>query len=99
LKWLDRYERQPGEEALIGLILCAGANREKVELLELDKAGIVVAEYWTAMPPKAEFDKENSGNSCSCKRAFRAAQKLLGDNTNVERQIDYFLEPKDDDDE
>ena len=38
LKWLDRYERQDGEEAPIGIILCATANREKVELLEMDKA-------------------------------------------------------------
>jgi len=44
LKWLDRYERQPDEEAPIGIILCATANREKVELLEMDKAGIAVAE-------------------------------------------------------
>jgi len=43
LKWLDRYERQPGEESPIGLILCATASREKIEMLELDKSGITVA--------------------------------------------------------
>jgi hypothetical protein len=56
LKWLDRYERQPGEEAPIGIMLCAAANRVKMELLEMDKAGIAVAEYWTRLPPKAEFE-------------------------------------------
>jgi predicted nuclease of restriction endonuclease-like (RecB) superfamily len=29
LRWLDKYERQPGEEAPIGLILCAGKSEER----------------------------------------------------------------------
>lgn len=57
LKWLDRYERQEGEEAPIGLILCTEASREQVELLEMHKDGIVVAEYWTALPPKRELEQ------------------------------------------
>jgi len=52
LRWLDKYERGPGEEAPIGLILCAGKKQERIELLELDKAGIHVAEYLTALPSK-----------------------------------------------
>ena len=55
LKWLNTYERQPHEEAPIGLILCTEASREQIELLELHKDGIVVAEYWTTLPPKAEL--------------------------------------------
>lgn len=55
LKWLDKHERQAGEEAPIGLILCTEASREQIELLEMHKDGIVVAEYWTALPPKAEL--------------------------------------------
>ena len=31
-------------------------RREQVELLEMHKDGIVVAEYWTALPPKAELE-------------------------------------------
>ena len=58
LKWLNRYERQEGENEPIGLILCAEGNREQIELLEMDKAGIMVAQYWTALPPKAEFEKK-----------------------------------------
>jgi predicted nuclease of restriction endonuclease-like (RecB) superfamily len=57
LKWLDKYERQPGEEAPIGLILCAESSREQVELLEMHKDGITVAEYWTELPPKAELEQ------------------------------------------
>lgn len=56
LRWLDRYERQPGEEAPIGLILCTEASREQVELLEMHKDGIVVAEYWTTLPPKEKLE-------------------------------------------
>jgi predicted nuclease of restriction endonuclease-like (RecB) superfamily len=57
LKWLDRHERQPGEEPPIGLILCAESRREQVELLEMHKDGITVAEYWTELPPKAELER------------------------------------------
>jgi len=58
LKWLNRYERQEDENEPIGLILCAGGNREQIELLEMDRDGIVVAEYWTTLPPKAEFEQK-----------------------------------------
>jgi predicted nuclease of restriction endonuclease-like (RecB) superfamily len=59
LKWLNRYERQEGENEPIGLILCAeGNNREQIELLEIDMDGIMVAEYWTTLPPKAEFEQK-----------------------------------------
>lgn len=33
LNWLDKFERQPGEAAPIGLILCAQAGTEQVELM------------------------------------------------------------------
>ena len=58
LKWLDKHERQPGEEAPIGLILCAESSREQVELLQMHKDGITVAEYWTELPPKAELEQK-----------------------------------------
>lgn len=50
LRWLDRYDRAEGEASPIGLILCAGADREQVELLDLDSAGIRVAEYLSHIP-------------------------------------------------
>jgi len=56
LKWLNRYEKQEGEEKPIGLILCAETSREQVELLEMYKDGIIVAEYWTELPPKKELE-------------------------------------------
>lgn len=56
LKWLNKYERQEGEKEPVGLILCAGSNKEQVELLEMHRDGILVAEYWTEMPPKKELE-------------------------------------------
>lgn len=50
LRWLEKYEMEEGEEMPIGLILCAEGNREQVELLQLDKSGIKLAEYLTSLP-------------------------------------------------
>jgi predicted nuclease of restriction endonuclease-like (RecB) superfamily len=58
LKWLNRYERQDGEDAPVGLILCAESSREQVELLEMHKDGIIVAEYWTELPPKKALEQK-----------------------------------------
>jgi hypothetical protein len=58
LKWLDKYEKQEGENQPIGLILCAESSREQVELLEMHKDGIVVAEYWTELPTKHELEQK-----------------------------------------
>jgi predicted nuclease of restriction endonuclease-like (RecB) superfamily len=57
LKWLDRYEKQENEEKPVGLILCAETSREQIELLEMHKDGIIVAEYWTELPPKKDLEK------------------------------------------
>ncbi len=51
LRWLDKYERAQGEEAPIGLILCANADKEQIELLQLDDSSIRVAEYLIELPP------------------------------------------------
>jgi len=58
LKWLDKYEKQEGESTPIGLILCAESSREQIELLEMHKDGIMVAEYWTDLPPKKQFEEK-----------------------------------------
>jgi hypothetical protein len=58
LRWLDRHERKPGEEAPIGLIPCAGQRRETVELLDLDKSGICVSSYWTDVLPKQQLQEQ-----------------------------------------
>ena len=58
LKWLNKYEKQEGENTPIGLILCAESSREQIELLEMHKDGIMVAEYWTDLPPKRQFEEK-----------------------------------------
>lgn len=58
LKWLNKYERKEGEEMPIALILCAESSKEQIELLEMHKDGIMVAEYWTELPPKKELEKK-----------------------------------------
>jgi YhcG PDDEXK nuclease domain len=52
LRWLDKYERERGEESPLGLILCAGKSDEHVELLQLEQSGIRVATYLTELPPR-----------------------------------------------
>ncbi|MDE6368423.1 MAG: PDDEXK nuclease domain-containing protein [Muribaculaceae bacterium] len=52
LRWLERYEMQPGEESPLGLILCTEGSREQIELLQLDSTGIKVGQYMTELPPK-----------------------------------------------
>ena len=52
LRWLDKYERKQGEEAPLGMILCAGKKQEQIELLELGSSGIHVAEYLVELPPR-----------------------------------------------
>ena len=58
LRWLAKYEQKPGEQSPIGLILCAGKNREQIELLELEKSGIRVASYWTKILPRKLLQKK-----------------------------------------
>jgi hypothetical protein len=52
LRWLAKYEQEADEQPPLGIILCAGKKQEQIELLELDKSGIHVAEYLTVLPPK-----------------------------------------------
>ena len=78
LRWLDRHERQPGEEAPLGIILCAGKKRETVEYLDLDARGIHVAEYLTELPPRQVLQER-------LHRAIETARNrlLLGTDSNM----------------
>ncbi|MDP1829648.1 MAG: hypothetical protein Q8L48_40660 [Archangium sp.] len=73
LSWLDRHERQRGEEAPVALILCAGKRSETVEYLQLDRDNIHVAEYLTQLPPRdvleARFRKALEAARASVTRA------------------------------
>jgi predicted nuclease of restriction endonuclease-like (RecB) superfamily len=52
LKWLSKYEKEDWEEEPIALILCGGKDAELVELMDLERDNIHVAEYWLQLPPK-----------------------------------------------
>jgi len=92
LKWLNRFERQGGENEPIGLILCPGANRGMLELLEMDKSGISVAEFWTNMPPKEEFERKI--NEIMEEAQERIERRKTLPTSEVRKQIDYFYESK-----
>jgi hypothetical protein len=61
LRWLAKYEIEAEEASPLGIILCSGKKQEQIELLELDKTGIHVAEYLTVLPSqkvlKAKLEK------------------------------------------
>ena len=52
LRWLEAHEMEPGEEQPLGLLLCTEGGDEQIELLQLDKSGIKVAQYLTELPSK-----------------------------------------------
>lgn len=77
LKWLDKYEKKEGELPPVGLILCAESSREQIELLEMHKDGIMVAEYWTELPPKKQLEKKIHSILIEAKERIER-NKLLG---------------------
>lgn len=58
LRWLAKYEQEPGEAPPLGIILCTGKNREQIELLELDQSGIHVAEYLVGLPSRQVLEQK-----------------------------------------
>lgn len=52
LRWLDKNEKAEGENTPLGILLCAEKSDALIELLELDKSGIHVAQYLTELPSK-----------------------------------------------
>lgn len=97
LRILNEVERKEGEEQPIGIILCTGARRGLVELLEMDKVGIAVSEYWTKLPPKEQFEYKLQEIMLEAKERLER-RKILEKDTNVtSKQRQYFIEPKPDD--
>jgi predicted nuclease of restriction endonuclease-like (RecB) superfamily len=70
LRWLEKFERQEGEEPPVGLILCAGKSDEHIELLQLDKSGIRVASYMTELPPRKLLQKKLHEAMIQAQRRF-----------------------------
>jgi YhcG PDDEXK nuclease domain len=79
LRWLDKYEREPEEASPLGIILCTGKKSEQIELLELDKSGIHVAEYLTTLPPRAVLIERLE--QATRRAQLRVGQRMQGDET------------------
>lgn len=58
LRWLEANEMEPGEESPLGLLLCTEGGEEQIELLQLDKSGIKVAQYMTELPPREVLQQQ-----------------------------------------
>lgn len=62
-----------GEEQPIGLVLCADKSDEHIELLQLHKGNIRVAQYLTELPPKKLLREK-------LHKAIQLSRKLLAKN-------------------
>jgi len=89
LTWLNVHERGDGEEAPVSLILCPEAGREQIELLEMHKDGIAVAEYWTALPPKQELEQrlQTILRDARERLARRGLAQFLDDNSEEDMNL------------
>ena len=71
LKWLDKYEKEEDENSPIGIILCADKKSEQIELLELDKSDIHVAQYLTVLPTREKLQEKLHDAFIRAKEKYR----------------------------
>jgi YhcG PDDEXK nuclease domain len=71
LRYLAKFEQEPHEHPPLAVILCTGKKQQQIELLELDKSGIHVAEYLTELPPRALLMQKLT-------QSLKAAKERLG---------------------
>ncbi len=88
LRWLAKHEREPGEETPLCIILCAGANTEQIELLELGTAGIHVAQYLRVLPSE-EVLREKLHQAIETARSNVAA---LGGDDELDRRHELSMQ-------
>jgi predicted nuclease of restriction endonuclease-like (RecB) superfamily len=75
LRWLEKYDQEPDEQPPLGIILCAGKKQEQIQLLELDKSGIHVAEYLTVLPPKEVLQTKLHEAIVTARRRLQSSQE------------------------
>jgi hypothetical protein len=71
-----------------------GSGFEYTKVTRLDKFGIAVAQFWTHMPPKAEFEQKIKEILIEVKE--RLERRKSFPKGKGKKQIDYFYETKDD---
>lgn len=82
LRWLTKHETEAGEAPPLGIVLCASKQSEQIELLELDKSSIHVAEYVTVLPDK-EILQQKLNHSIE-----QARQRFLTHSLETKENID-----------
>ena len=80
LRWLEKNEMEPGEESPLGLLLCTEGSEEQIELLQLDKAGIRVAQYMTELPPRNILIQQ-------IQKSLAEAKERLGNDVEKEDEV------------
>jgi predicted nuclease of restriction endonuclease-like (RecB) superfamily len=70
LRWLDKHERKDSEDSPLGLILCSEKDHEQIELLELNRGEIRVAEYLIQLPDRRLLEAKLAD-------AFRRAEESV----------------------
>jgi predicted nuclease of restriction endonuclease-like (RecB) superfamily len=87
LRWLEKYDVQPGEEPPLGLILCADKSTEHVELLQLEASGIRVAQYLTELPPRELLERKlHDAIQLARERLARLETRRLTDDSSEARE-------------
>lgn len=71
LRWLEAHEMEEGENSPLGLLLCTEGSSEQIELLQLDKAGIQVAQYLTELPSREILQKQIQKSLAEAKERYR----------------------------
>jgi hypothetical protein len=61
----------------LGIILCASKKQEQIELLELNKSGIHVAEYLTVLPSKEVLQTKLHEAINSARRRLQSSKNDL----------------------
>jgi hypothetical protein len=63
----------------------------------MDKAGIAVAEYWTVLPPKNEFENKIREILAEAKERLERRKSLPSG--KIQKQIEYFIDKASDEDD
>lgn len=61
---------------LVEAFLCAGRKQEQIELLELGKSGIHVAEYLTVLPPREMLEAKLHQSIALARSRIKDDQKM-----------------------
>ena len=77
LRWLEQNEMEPGEETPLGLLLCTEGGEEQIELLQLDKVGIKVAQYMTELLPREVLIRQIQKSLEAAKIRFDSSTKKM----------------------